>query len=202
MELELRELQKKDYGVVIEATSKGMHFDWYMDSEWLRRMYGKFFLYTELMSATHILSAYYGDDFAGLLVADVNGEDKVYKSFSGRIYRAFFKALEKLGGNGADSYDKANDRMLAEYLKTNSVDGEISFLVANPDLKIKGTGTFLLNELSKQVNGKRIYLYTDEACTYEFYEHRGFERNGEENIVLDLPKGKIPLKCFLYTKEI
>ena len=44
--------------------------------------------------------------------------------------------------------------------------------------------------LKKMESGKLIYLYTDNACTYQFYEHRGFERSEERQVVLDLDKGK------------
>lgn len=53
---------------------------------------------------------------------------------------------------------------------------------ANPE--IKGIGTFLLNEFEKLEVGKRIYLYTDTGCTYQFYEHRGFEKVGEKPVSL------------------
>lgn len=44
--------------------------------------------------------------------------------------------------------------MLAAYLKKHSPDGEIIFLAANPDLKIKGIGTKLLTEFEKREKGK------------------------------------------------
>ena len=44
----------------------------------------------------------------------------------------------------------------------------------------------LLNELARRENGKELYLFTDDQCTYQFYEHRGFEKIGEKDIVLEL----------------
>ena len=91
--------------------------------------------------------------------------------------------------------------MLEEYKKNNNPDGEIIFLVADPDAKIKGIGTKLLEEYEKREKGKLIYLYTDNMCTYQFYEHRGFERVQEKDIVLKL-KNDVNLKCMLYSKQI
>ena len=51
----------------------------------------------------------------------------------------------------------------------------------------------------KDESGKLIYLYTDNACTYQFYEHRGFERSEERQVVLDLDKRQVPLTCLFYT---
>lgn len=93
-------------------------------------------------------------------------------------------------------------KQLAHYLQSNKPDGEIIFLAAGPDAKIKGIGSALLNALEEKNKGKTIYLHTDDACTYQFYEHRGFIREEETDIVLEMPKGKVPLKCFIYSKTI
>ena len=91
---------------------------------------------------------------------------------------------------------------MTHYLKHNFPDGEILFLAADPDCKIKGIGTALLHALEEKEKGKTIFLYTDDACSYQFYEHRGFERAEEKEIIMELPKGKVPLKCFIYSKKI
>lgn len=31
---------------------------------------------------------------------------------------------------------------------------------------------------------------------------RGFERVEEKEVVLEMPKGRVPLKCFVYSKKI
>lgn len=46
------------------------------------------------------------------------------------------------------------------------------------------------------------YLELYNACTYQFYEHRGFKRACERNIILNIGKKKIPLKCFIFSKTI
>ena len=87
-----------------------------------------------------------------------------------------------------------------EYLKSEKPDGEIIFLAADPDCGKKGVGSLLLKELEKREQGKEIFLYTDNACTYQFYEHRDFERFAERQIVLHLEK-EIALSCFFYRKN-
>ena len=59
----------------------------------------------------------------------------------------------------------------------------------------------MLNELEKREKGKEIYLFTDDQCTYQFYENRGFDKVGEEDIILKLEK-EVPLKCLLYRKKL
>ena len=60
----------------------------------------------------------------------------------------------------------------------------------------------LLGELEKCIKGKTIYLFTDNACTYQFYEHRGFDRVGEKDIELDFGDEKVPMTCLLYSKTV
>ena len=104
--------------------------------------------------------------------------------------------------DGAGAYDEANREMFKAYCRNNSPDGEIIFLAANPDVNVKGIGSLLLRELEKREKGKKVYLYTDNACTYQFYEYRGFTRAEQKNIVLTIGRKKVKLQCFLYSKEL
>lgn len=110
----------------------------------------------------------------------------------------FFGHLLYSGGVGV--YDAANQEMYREYLKDHRPDGQIVFLAADPEAKAPGIGSLLLRELERREAGKKLYLYTDNACTYQFYEHRGFTRVGERDVVLDMGEKKVPLKCMLYSK--
>lgn len=200
MELELKELREQDYKKVIQYAIKGMHFNMYIDNKMILNLYGKYFWYLELINATQVLSVYYGDELAGVLIADIYGETKYHKSFSKSLYVKFVDFIQKtFFKNSVGIYDETNKKMLAKYKENNTPNGEIRFLAANPNLKIKGIGTMLLSELERREKGKEVYLFTDDQCTYQFYEHRGFEKVGEENIELGLDK-KVPLKCLLYRK--
>ncbi len=201
MKLELRELKKRDYKKVIQYAIKGMHFNMYIENRAVLNLYGKYFWYLELLNATQVLSVYYGEQLAGVLIADIFGEPKCYKSFSKAVYVKLADLVQNLFFKGSVGvYDNVNKNLLEEYKKENTPDGEIRFLAADPDLKVKGIGSMLLQELEKREKGKEIYLFTDDQCTYQFYEHRGFDKVGEKDIVLELDK-KVPLKCLLYRKK-
>lgn len=203
MKLEIRELDKRDYKKAIQFAVTGMHFDWYMDSKLLLNLYGRYFWYLSLARATQVIAAYAGNTFAGILLAEIKGEDKKYRSFWNSSYVKVFDVLQNLfakGGSGV--FEKANKEMFTRYCKQNSPDGEILFLAANPEMKAKGTGSFLLNEFTRREKGKNIYLYTDNACTYQFYERRGFQRAGEKDVVLKIGNKKVDLQCLLYSKTV
>ncbi|MCD8015155.1 MAG: GNAT family N-acetyltransferase [Lachnospiraceae bacterium] len=202
MSVTFRMLDKKDYNKAIGFAVKGMHFGIYFNSDFLTNAYGKYFLYSEMNKATQSIAAYDGDTLIGLLISRVNDEERCFHSFRQKLYVNVIDFIQKLFFKGsAGEYDTACRQMLAEYKKSHTPDGEIIFLAADPESKIKGIGTALLNEYEKREHNKLIYLYTDDQCTYQFYEHRGFERVCEKDIVLNL-KDKVNLKCMLYCKKI
>lgn len=201
--IEIREIRKQDYKKAQQFSVKGMHFDWYMDSKWILNLYAKYFWSMELNRATKIYGAYINGKFIGVLLADIKGEQKKCYSRWRAIYVAFFDWLQNLmAGKGVGTYDSANQKMYQDFCRTHTPDGEIIFLVADPDSKVKGIGTALLTAFEADEPGKLVYLYTDNACTYQFYEHRGFTRSEEQQIILDLERKKVPLTCFLYTKKL
>lgn len=203
MKLEIRPLQKCDYNKAIQFAIKGMKFNVYMDSPWVLKMYGRYFWYMELEQASQVIAAYNGDELAGVLLADIKGERKATHSALRSAYVKMIDfAQEKLFPSGVDPYNNANREMLKEYRQNADPDGEICFLAADPDKKLKGVGTALLEELKRREFGKRVYLYTDNNCTWQFYEHRGFMRVGERKISLDFDIKKVPMECFMYSKVL
>lgn len=200
--MQIKELRRKDFKKVIDFAIKGMHFEEYLKNKFLLNAYGRYFWYLEYTNATQVIAAYDGDELLGVLVADMKGECKPYKSFWKGFYIKFVDFIQRLFfGGGVMPYNEANKEMYAKYTQQYTPDGAIRFLAANPDGKVKGVGTFLLNELAARENGKEVYLYTDTNCTYQFYERRGFERIGEKEIVLEL-QGDVDLKCLMYRKKL
>ncbi|MCD8317311.1 MAG: GNAT family N-acetyltransferase, partial [Eggerthellaceae bacterium] len=145
MEIEIRDLDKKDYGKAIEFASKGMHFDWYTDSKMLLKIYGQYCWNLHLCHSTQVLGAYSGDRFLGMLLADMEGEPKRYGSFLRRAYVKVIDSLQNIiAGKGIDTYSAANREMFAEYTENFRPEGEIVFFASDPDSGIKGVGSALL----------------------------------------------------------
>lgn len=200
--MQIRELNKKDFKKAIQYAIKGMRFDEYLKSNFILQAYGRYFWYLEYTNATHVIAAYDQDILLGVLLADMRNEPKPYRSFRKELYVKITDVVQNIFfSSSITPYNKANKEMFAAYTKYHTPDGEIRFLAANPDSKVKGVGTYLLNELSIREAGKEIYLFTDTNCTYQFYERRGFERAGEKEIVLEL-SDDINLKCLLYRKKL
>lgn len=201
MEIQIKEIRKRDYKKAIQSAITGMHFNWYLDNKFLLHLYGLYFWNLEITRATQVIAAYVDDEFAGILLADMKGEPKKYRSFWRSIYVKIFDFIQNTFYKGGTAvYDDTNQELYKQYTKDNTPDGEIIFLASNPEIKVKGIGSKLLRELERREKGKKLYLYTDNACTFQFYEHRGFTRSCEKDIVLKLGNKEVPLKCLLYSK--
>ncbi|MGI6105187.1 MAG: GNAT family N-acetyltransferase [Raoultibacter sp.] len=203
LELEIKELNPKDFKRAIDFAIEGMHFDRYVENKVALRLYGRYFLYLELERSTQALAAYMGEDLVGVLLAEINGEAKHLSSFWRKIYIKAFEAVMNILLRGeSDVYDEANKAMYAEYLKRASPDGEICFLAADPTIQGKGIGAQLLEELTEREKGKLIFLYTDSNCTYQFYERKGFERAVEKQIEMNIAGKNVELTCLFYCKQL
>ena len=201
--IKIQELRKQDYQKARQFAIQGMHLNWYVRNRTVLNLYARYFWDLELTRATKAYGAYVDGKFVGVLLADMKGEPKKYRSVRRAAYIHFFDWLQHLAaGEGVEAYDSANREMYRALCEKNAPDGEIVFLAADPDSKIRGIGTALLAALEKDEPGKLVYLYTDNACTYQFYEHRGFMRSGEKQVVLNLENREVPLTCLLYTKKL
>ena len=197
--MRIAKLKKSDEKKIVRAAAKGMHFDWYFPSRPLCALYTRCFWYAELNRATQIIAAYEGEEFLGvLLFAEKGAKPCCYSRHRALLVTIFDKVSSALSPRGDAFYERANRILLSRYKTSYSPDGEIAFLVADPNTKKKGVGTFLLEELRRRMPGKEIFLYTDSGCTWEFYESRGFERAVEKRIILTFGKRKVPLDCMLY----
>lgn len=200
---ELRRLAKKDHKKAIQFAIEGMHFDWYVDSKLLLNLYGRYFWYMELGNATQIIAAYNDDRLAGVLLCEMKGEPKASHSLWRAAYVGFFNLMQRIFlRGGAGVYGNTNEEMFQAYSRGNSADGEIRFLAVDLKAGVKGVGTFLLEELARRERGKKVYLYTDDGCTYEFYDRRGFDRAEERTVDLVYGSKKVRLRCFLYSKVL
>ena len=75
MEIEIKDIRKKDYKKAIQFAIRGMHFDWYLDNQFMLNAYGRYFWYLEINRATQVLAAYIGGEFVGVLLAEIKGEE-------------------------------------------------------------------------------------------------------------------------------
>ncbi len=191
-DISIRHLNRADHRRAVDFAIEGMHLGWYVNNPWLLRLYGRYFWNLELAAATEIYAAYADGRFIGVLLARMEGQRRAYRSWAWDAILGIAKLVRK-----PDAYDRANAEMLRDY--PHPVDGEICFLAADPHSGVKGVGTRLLEAFAQGKEGKRVFLYTDSGCTWQFYEARGFTRAGKRTIPIS--RGGT-LDCFLYTRQL
>ena len=112
------------------------------------------------------------DKFVGVLLAEVEVEKKKKQNFFQQLYVRMVDLFQKTflkAGEGV--YKETTEEQREHYLKSHKADGEILFLVSDPECSVKGIGTALLEALEEKEKGKTMYPFTDDGCTYQFYEH-------------------------------
>ena len=203
MNIEIKGLQKKDFNLARKFAIEGMGFSHYLENKLLLYLYSKYIWYLELLRATKTYCAYIGDKLVGFLLVDIKNKPKIYKSY---MYKLYIKITEwvmnKFYKDSNGTYNNVNKEMMDEFVKNKKPDGEIVFFAVDPEIKGKGIGTLLFNELSKDESGKIIYAYTDSNCNFQFYQKWGFIESGKKEIKMDLGNKNISLTCFLFSKVL
>ena len=203
MDIEIKQLHKKDFNTARKFAIVGMHLYWYTSNRFELYIYNKYFWYTEILRATTALGAYIDGKLAGVLLADINGAPKIFNSFWCKIFIKLVAVIMSIGYKASSgSYNNVNAEMLKDFQTGNKTDGELNFFAVDPNITGKGIGTLLLNELERQAKGKFIYLFTDSGSTYQFYDRRGFTVADSKEITLSVNNKKIPLDCLLFYKQL
>lgn len=203
MNIEIKDLEKKDYDTARKFAITGMNLTRYTEKKWELYFYSKYFLYLELSRSTQILGAYMDDKLVGVLLADMSGELKKINSIWYKIYVGLMKIILNIGyRKNAGTYDIANKEMLSHFKDRKKPYGELIFFVVDPVINGKGIGSKLLKELQRREENKLIYLFTDSGCTYPFYDKKGFTREEDQSIEIKVHNKQKYLTCFLYSKRL
>ncbi len=202
--IKIKNFNKKDLSKLAEFSLIGMNFDRYSSSKVQNRIYAEYVVRDEYSKATIALGAYDDDDnFCGAVFAGFNNEVLIDQGCLNRSYSKVVESIMNIGFD-ADSgvYDQVNGFMLKELKSKMDFDGELMLFAVDPDTKGQGTGTKLLDALSKRYTGKKIYVFTDTNCSYQFYEHRGFDRCAEAEVHEPGQSADQKMKYFIYNKTL
>ena len=202
-DVEVRTLRYRDFNAARKFAIEGMHVKRYCHSEIEVFVYSWFFFCMEILKASTALGAYLDDKLVGVLLVEERGKPKIFHSvfcyycvsFVSWILSIFYK-------NSSGLYDEVNANFLKSFRKTYSDDGEIMYFAVDPTIIGKGIGSKLLQKFERQAKGKTIFLFTDDGCTYQFYEKRGFTRFSKQDIHMTIRNKKVVMSCFLYYKTI
>ncbi|WP_461612488.1 GNAT family N-acetyltransferase [Clostridium sp. Marseille-QA1073] len=142
----------------------------------------------------------------GVILGHVQNEKKAYGTVKHilKILRYSFSLL---------FYSKDDKLYVMEYLKVfkaykelmknkkHLFSGNIELLALSEQCRGLGIGKALVDNLFEYVKSKSvksIYLYTDTACNYGFYDHTGFKRLDSKEITMNLKPRSSKKTIFLY----
>lgn len=201
MSIVIKKICNSDFSLARHFAISGMHLDWYTSGKLQLYFYSHYFWNLELLKATRVLGAYSGERLMGVLLADMTGQPKIYKSLLRRMYVNVFEwVMHNLFSETSGSYNRVNKLMLKKLKEKCQPSGEINFFAVAPETKGQGVGTLLLNELEQLEKGKLVYLFTDSGSSFQFYQKRGFEEAERMDIQLKIDGKELDLTCFLFYK--
>lgn len=93
--IKIQELRRRDYKKARQFAVQGMHLYWYVSDRTSLNLYARYFWDTELSNATRAYGAYVDGKFVGVLLADMKGESKRYRSIWRSAYIRFFDWLQR-----------------------------------------------------------------------------------------------------------
>lgn len=200
-ELHFENLRPRDFNLAARFGAEGMHFNKFSDHPLIVTLSGRIFLSMCLEKSTQVIAAYEGDKLAGILTAAVHGEKPCCRRWRHKAYLALSLLAHVLPGmsRGPAVYGEAMHTLIMRY-RGDAPAGEISYLAADPSRLGQGIGSALLAELARRESGKRLMLFTDDSCSYGFYDHMGLERVGTYRTDVGSAGKPRPLTCMLYMK--
>lgn len=203
MTITIQSIEKRDFDQARRFAVHGMNLDWYATSKLELYLYSKYFWYLELTKATRVLGAYREEKLLGVLMVDMKGRPKAYRSWFAKLFIWTSELLiHAFYGRASNAYDSANAELLGRLTSRTRPDGELNFFAVDPECKGQGIGTLLLDELERREAGKFIYLFTDSGSTFQFYERRGFVTVAFKDITVDIRGQDRPLTCYLFGKML
>ncbi|KRK65759.1 hypothetical protein FC72_GL000204 [Companilactobacillus tucceti DSM 20183] len=203
MVIKIQELKKQDLSKLASFSAVGMNFDRYTDSKIAEKLYAEYFVRDAWINSTVAIAAYDEDELCGAIMAKFDNEVILGQSIFDRFYvDSFKKAMGLVFDRNSNVYEQINQTMLNNLEINLHMDGEILLFAVDPKQNSKGIGTRLLNELENQYSGKQIYLFTDSNCSYQFYQHRGFNQADARRMVEPGRNNGDKMTCFLFNKQL
>lgn len=196
--IEIKDIDPNDYiDEIIEFSSVGMNLSIPSASKTHNHLF-QFSTAAEVIGHSNIfLGAFEDGEFLGFLFADDYGDKTIDVSF----YAKAFNLLKECGPANSfmKEYDKINEKLYSD-LQTKP-DAELTFFACKPGVTGKGIGSGLMKAMQERLSGKLVFLYTDDGCTYQFYEHRGFRREGQKTLNFEIKGENNSLECMIFTKQ-
>lgn len=104
-------------------------------------------------------------------------------------------------------FERLYEKLYAEVRRagTWSLSDEVTLFAVHSTARGRGVGSTLYRDLMTHLRERgrtEVFLYTDELCTYQFYERVGLVRAAERNLELTVPGLPGTMSVYLYAGGI
>jgi predicted N-acetyltransferase YhbS len=203
-----RRLRKNDYAEIKNIFCEAFRFDEGDITPFFLKAYLSYYLHKYLRSCTFGLAAELDGRVAGFLLGRGRRPFFPFHHWQSRISLPLigFLLLFSEESRRRIIIDRAIDECNALLIrgKRERFDGELLLLGVRDDLRKRGIG----NELTRRffdwlrASGKRrLFLFTDEYCTVDYYRKGGYTLEAERELVVPL-KPVFQSVFYLYSKKI
>lgn len=205
-----RTMEKKDYPEIGEILNQAFGLFRYVSDERTLKAFRLQYVYSCLSEATYTCVAEQNGKVVGVIMG------KAEKDYSLLAHLPYIIKTITYGFKMM-CYGKKCKNGIADYRNILEIyqdfsrkhkgefDGVLTLFAVNEECRGLGVGKELLSRLFdylQKQNVGRIYLYTDTTCSYEFYEHKGFERLEEKQLTVTREEKPFRMNVFLYGYSI
>lgn len=205
-----RNLKKQDYNEVADLLSHSFGLHRYVSDERLFRIFKKQYLYSCLSEATFSRVAEQNGKVVGVIMGNAKSDYRILPHIGFALKFLLYSFKMKIYGRKISDSVSGYHELHRIYRKFSQrhkgrFDGVLTLFAVSSECRGKGIGKKLLSDMEtywKERQTKSTYLYTDTTCNYGFYEHQGFIRLEEENLVLKSDGKPCEMGVFLYGYEV
>lgn len=204
--IKYREMTKADVPVIGDLIDQAFSLSHYVSHKQTLKNFKLQYVYSCLSEATYTCVAEQNGKIVGVIMGNAKKAYRLSSHLNYIVRTLQHGALMMLHGRN----EKAGIRDFKNLHKIyhdfsqkheNEFNGVLTLFAVDENCRGFGVGLKLLAGLMDYLNAQntsRIYLYTDTTCSYEFYEHRGFERLEEQKLLMTRDGQPFQMDVFLY----
>ncbi|MCL2400381.1 MAG: GNAT family N-acetyltransferase [Defluviitaleaceae bacterium] len=203
--IEIRNVEAKDIPMIKEVIAKVWNWtDLIEDNQTLDAVVG-IYLNQVLYEATFGRVAVLNNKVVGVIFGSVDGIEPKYRMLLENCTNHTLTLLAASESDRINTFEYLSklsityQELISDYI--DNYDGTLDFLVLSKESHGLGIGKSLwmaLKSYFDENNAKSIYLYSDVECNYGFYEHFGFARKAEKEVIFKFNEEDYKMNIFLY----
>jgi len=208
-QIELRTLEIKDLGAIKEIINEVWDFASLIQSDKVLDATLALYFNSVIMNATFAEVALFAGELVGVIFGSIEGAKPKFLHMlenPSAITMTLMQASDDERRGICEYFGKQSavyDELLE--LQNETYDGCLDFIILSERVQGKGVGKALWNSLTtyfKEHDVSKLYVFTDTDCNYGFYDHLGFTRRAEKEVVYNFDDFEYTPVNFLYDYRI